>query len=426
MVESKKLRVFEAFSGIGAQRKALGRLGINHDVVAISEIDKYAIKSYEAVHGKTNNLGDISKLKVGDIPDHDLFTYSFPCTDISGAGLQKGFDEGSGTRSSLLWECKKVIEGKKPKYLLMENVKALVSKKFKPTFDKWCEWLESQGYTNYWQVLNAKDYGVPQNRERVFMISILGVHEPYAFPEKQELHIRLKDVLEKEVDSKFYLSEEKVSKLVSRFDLKDESFLLGGEQKNQSIKKDGISTTLTSSMGTGGGHIPMVNRIGNGIAVEYIPAFDGKKHQSNTVYAIDNVSPATQATDYKSPIKILIKNAVKAGGESADGIYLNASGKFQRGSLKDLSRTLKANNHDAGAVLVNEPKVINNDELPIIRKLTPKECWRLMGFDDSDFEKAEQVNSNTQLYKQAGNSIVVNCLDGIFYELFKNTEYMEV
>lgn len=391
MAESKKLRVFEAFSGIGAQRKALERLGIDHNVIAISEIDKYAIKSYEAVHGKTNNLGDISKLEVEDIPDHDLFTYSFPCTDISSAGLQKGFGEGSGTRSSLLWECKKVIEGKKPKYLLMENVKALVSKKFKPTFDKWCQWLESQGYTNYWQVLNAKDYGIPQNRERVFMISILGAHEPYIFPEKQELHIRLKDVLEKEVDSKFYLSEEKVSKLVSRFDLKDESFLLGGEQKNQSIKKDGISTTLTSSMGTGGGHIPMVNRIGNGIAVGYIPASDGKKHQSNTVYAIDNVSPATQATDYKSPIKILIKNATKAGGGSG-----------------------------------NIPKVINNDELPIIRKLTPKECWRLMGFDDSDFEKAEQVNSNTQLYKQAGNSIVVNCLEGIFYELFKNTEYMEV
>lgn len=385
MAESKKLRVFEAFSGIGAQRKALERLGINHDVIAISEIDKYAIKSYEAVHGKTNNLGDISKLKVEDIPDHDLFTYSFPCTDISGAGLQKGFDEGSGTRSSLLWECKKVIEGKKPKYLLMENVKALVSKKFKPTFDKWCEWLEGQGYTNYWQVLNAKDYDIPQNRERVFMISILGAHEPYIFPEKQELHIRLKDVLEKEVDEKFYLSEEKVSKLVSRFDLKDESFLLGGEQKNQSIKKDGISTTLTSSMGTGGGNIPMVNRIDN---------------------AIDNVFPATQA---------------------ADGIYLNASGKFQRGSLKGLSRALKANNHEAGVALVNEPKVINNnDKLLSIRKLTPKECWRLMGFDDSDFEKAEQVNSNTQLYKQAGNSIVVNCLEGIFYELFKNTEYMEV
>lgn len=214
MVESKKLRVFEAFSGIGAQRKALERLGIEHDVVAISEIDKYAIKSYEAVHGKTNNLGDISKLKVGDIPDHDLFTYSFPCTDISGAGLRKGFDEGSGTRSALLWECKKVIEGKKPKYLLMENVKALVSKKFKPTFDKWCEWLEGQGYTNYWQVLNARDYGIPQNRERVFMISILGVHEPYIFPEKQESHIRLKDVLEKEVDSKFYLKDDKVKQFL--------------------------------------------------------------------------------------------------------------------------------------------------------------------------------------------------------------------
>lgn len=371
MVESKKLRVFEAFSGIGAQRKALERLGINHDVVAISEIDKYAIKSYEAVHGKANNLGDISKLKVGDIPDHDLFTYSFPCTDISGAGLQKGFDEGSGTRSSLLWECKKVIEGKKPKYLLMENVKALVSKKFKPTFDKWCEWLEGQGYTNYWQVLNAKDYGIPQNRERVFMISILGVHEPYIFPEKQESHIRLKDVLEKEVDSKFYLKDDKVKQFLKNVNGKID------------LNKKRLGTVYKNN--------------------------DMTRSTRDIVFNNLFESPCLTATMYKDAPKIL---------ESADSIYLNASEKFQRGSLKGLSRALKANNHDTGAI-------INSDNL-IIRKLTPKECWRLMGFDDSDFEKAEQVNSNTQLYKQAGNSIVVNCLEGIFYELFKNTEYMEV
>lgn len=420
MKNSNKLRVFEAFSGIGAQRKALERLGINHEVVAISEIDKFAIKSYEAVHGKTLNLGDISKLKVEDIPDHDLFTYSFPCQSVSISGLQRGFEEGSGTRSSLLWECKKVIEGKKPKYLLMENVKNLVSKKFKPTFDKWCKWLEEQGYTNYWQVLNAKDYGVPQNRERVFMISILGVHEPYVFPEKQELHIRLKDVLDKEVDSKFYLKEDKVKQLLKNVDGKID------------VNKKRLGTVHKNN--------------------------DMTRSTRDIVFNDLFEAPCLTATMHKDAPKIL---------ESADGIYLNASKRFQAGSLKDLSRTLKAEKHDAGVVLVNEPKVINplkgktengwhfeqnvyddngitrtikagggsgnipkvinnNEELPIIRKLTPKECWRLMGFDDSDFEKAEQVNSNTQLYKQAGNSIVVNCLEGIFYELFKNTEYMEV
>ncbi|HEK9529615.1 TPA: DNA (cytosine-5-)-methyltransferase, partial [Streptococcus equi subsp. equi] len=142
------LRVFEAFAGIGTQRMALRNLGIPHEVVAIAEIDKFAIKSYEAIHGPVNNLGDISKINPDTIPDHDLFTYSFPCQDISVAGKQAGLDIDSGTRSGLLWECQKVIVAKKPKYLLMENVKNLVGKKHKPNFDKWLDWLESQGYTN--------------------------------------------------------------------------------------------------------------------------------------------------------------------------------------------------------------------------------------------------------------------------------------
>ena len=279
------IKVFEAFSGIGTQRMALRNLGIEHEVVAIAEIDKYALSSYDAIHGDCPNLGDISKIDPNTIPDHDLFTYSFPCQDISVAGKQKGLDMDSGTRSGLLWECQKVIDAKKPKYLLMENVKNLVGKKHKHNFDKWLEWLESQGYTNYWQVLNAKDYGIPQNRERVFVASILGEHEPYKFPEKQELTIRLKDVLEDEVDEKFYLDDKKIEQLVSRFDLKDESFLLGGEQKNQSIKKDGISTTLTSSMGTGGGYVPMVNRIGG------IFDKDGKTHQAGAVWDKDGLAP---------------------------------------------------------------------------------------------------------------------------------------
>lgn len=207
------IKVFEVFSGIGTQRMALRNLGIEHEVVAIAEIDKYALASYEAIHGDCPNLGDISRIEPNTIPDHDLFTYSFPCQDISVAGKQKGFEKCGGTRSGLLWECEKVIRAKRPKYLLMENVKNLVSKKFKPDFEEWLRSLEELGYTNYWQILNAKDYGVPQNRERVFCVSILGEHEPYIFPEKQELTLRLKDVLEDEVDEKFYLSEERVAQL---------------------------------------------------------------------------------------------------------------------------------------------------------------------------------------------------------------------
>ena len=166
-----KIKVFEAFSGVGAQRMALRNLGIPHEVVGISEIDKYAIQSYEAIHGETENFGDISKVNPKDLPDFDLFTYSFPCQDLSVAGKQQGMVKGQ-TRSGLLYECEKIIEVKRPKYLLLENVKNLVGKKFKLAFEEWLVYLESLGYTNYWQVLNAKHYGVPQNRERVFVVSI--------------------------------------------------------------------------------------------------------------------------------------------------------------------------------------------------------------------------------------------------------------
>ncbi len=233
------IRVFEAFAGYGSQSLALERLGVPHEVVAISEIDKYAIQAYKALHGEVLNLGDISKISIDDVPDHDLFTYSFPCQDISVAGKQQGFEKGSGTRSGLLWECERIIQGKKPKYLLMENVKNLVGKKNKPSFEKWCEWLEEQGYTNYWQVLNAKDYGVPQNRERVFMISILGEHAPYKFPKGFDNGIRLKDILEDEVDEKYYISNDKAEKLIQQ--LKD---------GKQGIFPSGDKVECTSALGS--------------------------------------------------------------------------------------------------------------------------------------------------------------------------------
>ena len=139
------IKIFEAFAGIGTQRMALKRLGVDFEVIAISEIDKFAIKSYKAIHGEVNNLGDITKINTDDLPDFDLFTYSFPCQDISVAGQQKSLEKGSGTRSSLLWECEKTIKNKRPKYLLMENVKNLVGKRHKNYFLKWLEVLENYG-----------------------------------------------------------------------------------------------------------------------------------------------------------------------------------------------------------------------------------------------------------------------------------------
>lgn len=196
------LTVNELFSGIGAQRKALLRLGIPHEVVGVCEIDKYAIQSYEAIFGKTKNYGDICTAPRLDYAD--LWTYSFPCQDISVAGRGKGINEN--TRSGLLYQVQRLLEvakddGTLPKYLLLENVKNLVGKRFKSQFDDWLFYLEQLGYKTYWQVLNAKNYGIPQNRERVFAISIRkDLDQSFEFPKAEELTKRLKDVLEDEVD----------------------------------------------------------------------------------------------------------------------------------------------------------------------------------------------------------------------------------
>lgn len=240
-----KIRVFEAFAGYGSQSMALRRLGIDFEVVGISEIDKYAIQAYMAVHGDTPNYGDISNIEWESVPDFDFLTYSFPCTDISTAGQQKGLAEGSGTRSSLLWECRKAIEAKRPKYLLMENVKNLVSKKFTPYMKEWLRFLEGQGYSNYTKVLNAKDFGVPQNRERVFMVSILGDASSH-FPKPLTLEKRLKDVLERDVDESFYLSE----KIVKTFLARNEKNKANGMNGNV-FDSNGLCPTLTTNKGEG-------------------------------------------------------------------------------------------------------------------------------------------------------------------------------
>lgn len=216
--EQRPLRCFYAFAGYNSQKMALQRLadnfpGFHHVCVGWSEIDENAIKANNAVfpEDKDKNFGDITKIDWEKVPDFDLFTYSFPCQSISSSGKQEGLEEGSGTRSSLLWECKKAIEFKKPRFLMMENVKALVQAKFLPYLRKWQTWLHQQGYENFTQVLNAYDYGIPQNRERVFMISILRTDsEPnpsYYFPKKMKLERRIKDILEPNVDESFYLSD---------------------------------------------------------------------------------------------------------------------------------------------------------------------------------------------------------------------------
>lgn len=213
--------MFEAFAGYGSQAIAAKRLqrdfpeDVEFEFVGTSEIEPNAIKAYAAIHGDTPNYGDISKIDWAQVPDFDLLTYSFPCTDISNAGKQAGFSAGSETRSSLLWECEKAIKVKRPKYLLMENVKALVQRKFLPDFMRWIELLESYGYANFWQVLNAKDFGVAQNRERVFMVSIWG-GQSYNFPQGFPLDKCVEDYMvdAETIDESYFIDQERVTNKV--------------------------------------------------------------------------------------------------------------------------------------------------------------------------------------------------------------------
>lgn len=596
------LRLIELFAGIGSQTQALTNIGIAHKVVAISEIDKYAIQSYEAMHGKANNLGDIRKIE--ELPDADLWTYSFPCQDISVAGKGAGIKEG--TRSGLLFEVERLLrvaseKGTLPKYLLLENVKNLVSKKFKADFDKWLDFLAELGYTNYWKVLNAKDYGIPQNRERVFCVSIRGEHELFVFPKPKELTIRLRDMIDEAVDERFYLKESTIRSILrSTFNSRRDSirpgdglantllardwrgpqcvqvgevvggkwdkmhdiskrvyepdgiaptvhcqqggntelkiaedFVLGGLQKHQTPRTDGISPTLTEAMGKGGGQTPIiidtaepkerfykqafetlkenecevgdtidafnkkVNKSGvcptlttrpEGFKTAILPvvgAMRGRNPEDPsdrtagvpteqrleinekglcnalTTVQKDNLVIEEDKQDYVSrrynefieekgyvpemfvaynkteikdvaptltgqcsspsgssavlkletPVKVNV--ATKQGYEEANpGDYVNITypgSKTKRGRVgSGVAHTLTCG--DGNAVITENVR---------IRKLTPRECLRLMGWKDEQIDKIVAAKiSGTQQYRQAGNGIVVQVLESIFKALF--------
>ena len=206
----EEIKILELFGGIGALTKAFKRLNIPHKIADYVEIDKYAVASYNAINGTNFEPQDICEWNK-DI-EVDLIMHGSPCQDFSLAGKQAGGDEGSGTRSSLMYETIRIVEKLKPKYVIWENVKNLLSKKHIHNFNAYLETMEQLGYTNYYQVLNAKDYGIPQNRERVFTISIRkDINKAFTFPQKQELKLKLKDMLEDEVDEKYYLSDKMIN-----------------------------------------------------------------------------------------------------------------------------------------------------------------------------------------------------------------------
>ena len=577
-----KIKVLELFAGIGAVSKALERLNIDFEIVDAVEIDKYAIKSFNAVHGTNFESQDITKWDKNI--EVDLISHGSPCQDFSLAGKQAGGDKDSGTRSSLMYETIRIVEKLKPKYVIWENVKNLLSKKHRHNFDAYLETMESLGYTNYYQVLNAKDYGIPQNRERVFTVSILDNHtekdekislfvKDFKFPKKQELKLKLKDMLEDEVDEKYYLSDKMVeyisadnekwtgnndksiinksvasaintgegsrrcdasnyisNQVEENFNLKIknntkkgyleavegdgvdvsgrmqwhrgtvqkqmiqtlntnqdygvvvkdirnmkeklcdelvESGLLNdgtvinhsytnglcGKNKNsrQTLEdyiesNNGVMpcvTTRPDTMGIAVGGTKLQREVCNKAieknlvepndVIEYTYSNARlKEMDNNTIRKQNKADNQIMSTLVTKPDKLGV--VVKSVYSDLEEQLFTEDGNIKRYIDSDIVDEFKEGQmattsfpngyghgprtHDESICLncIDKPSVKHNLR---IRKLTPKECWRLMGFDDEDFEKAAKVNSNSQLYKQAGNSIVVNVLENIFKELFK-------
>lgn len=403
-----KIKLLSLFSGIGAPEKALTNLGIDYDLVGYSEIDKYASKAYAIIHDtpEAKNLGDITKVDPDALPeDIDMVTYGFPCQDISVAGKQRGFTDENGkrTRSGLFFEALRIIQRTQPKVAIAENVKALTGKKFATEFKIVLDSLNEAGYNNYWKILNAKDFGVPQNRERVFIISVRkDIDQGYfVYPNKLPLTIKLRDVLEHNVDEKYYLRDEQIQSIKAS----------GFNQKKTIIQNDICGTLLArdykdpkcvaESTQTDG-----IKCLGN-IYGKDVSSQAGRVYDPDGLCATITTSTGGSIDRHSwdlvtEPVIAASRGRYTESGETAQKLEPNMDG---------VSNTLTTVQKDN---LVIEPKCTMTQDTRI-RKLTPKECWRLMGFADTDIDKCIAAGiSNTQLYKQAGNSIVVNVLENLF------------
>ena len=335
------VRLVELFAGIGAQRMALMRAGIDHEVVGISEIDRHALASYEAIYGDCPNLGDIRQVE--SLPDCDLVTYSFPCQDLSLAGKREGMAEGSGTRSALVWEVTRVLEAteRKPEWLLMENVPAVLAS------DQWGRLvgtLESMGCRNVWGKLDSSGFGSAQKRVRAFMVSRLGKVPPILpRPEPCACGPCLGDVMDRVREDRF----------VQRIPMSKVRWRKSAQE----------------------GSTPCAE-------IEGVIYYPGR-----VLYSSRGLAPTVMA--YHSPsyrIKVVESNE---SPDSSQHPWEHA--RVQGGDL-------------------------------LVSALTPRECWRLMGFPDWAYDRAATVSSEPQLYNQAGNSIVVEVLMAIFSVLFGSSK----
>lgn len=405
------------------------------------EFDKYATSSYCAIHNEneSKNLGDITKVDETKLEPFNMICGGSPCQDFSVAGKQKGsvwtckdcgheynpltvhWSErdkcpccGSNniekTRSSLLVEYLRVIRANKPNFGMYENVKNIVGKQFKDTFKMFTDELDEYGYNVYWKVLNAKDYGIPQNRERVYLIFIKKELDngKFTYPEPFDNGTRLRDILENEVDEKFYISEDKVQRFLTN--LNNEDALLYDACQ---VKREGKSREYNDFCPTLTARDYKDPRLVNDNRVKQlgniVSTGNWDNPQRGRIYSSEGCSPAL--------------NCCGGGGLEPKIVQLgniNPSGKGMNGNVFDedgLAPTVTTNKGEGNKIAVRENSIR-------IRKLTPKECFRLMGFSDDNFEAAEKMVSNSQLYKQAGNSIVVDVLYYILVELYKAMPYL--
>jgi DNA-cytosine methyltransferase len=259
------IKVLSLFSGIGAFEKALENLNIEHEVVNYCEIDKYASYAYSVIHNinESYNLKDVTQINIDKLKDFDLLTHGSPCQDFSLSGKGRGGDEGANTRSSLMWNSVEIIRKKKPGYVIWENVKGVLCKNHRHNFEKYLSTLEELGYNNYYKVLNSKDFGAAQSRERIFVVSIRN-DMPKKFTFKKGIHeeLSIRDIAENNIDEKYYLKGTYIKELVREFegrlnhreinkygllkvgDIKNpKSF----EMNNRVFSKDGVSPTLTTT-----------------------------------------------------------------------------------------------------------------------------------------------------------------------------------
>ena len=380
------LNYFSLFSGIGAFEKALTNLNIPYNLLAYCEIDKYASKSYSAIHNvsEDKNLKDVTKVDILDIEDSvDLITYGFPCQDISNAGKQKGLTDENGerTRSGLFFEALRIINDYKPKFAIAENVKALVSKKFTEEFKTVLESLDEVGYNNYWHVLNAKDYGIPQNRERVFIISIRkDIDKGFTFPEPIPLELRLKDMLEENVDEKYYVDDKLTREVVI---------------KNPEECDGKVLRLVRNDYGK---KIRKLYENGE-IKKPWSKMKQLEPRPDNLCNTISTISKDNY---------VLVREATKSGyAEAYPGECVNIAfptSKTRRGRVgRGIANTLLTSSEQVVLEEVEECRDIK------LRYFTPIESFKLMGFDAEDCIMAYRSGvGEVALYKQAGNSIVSN------------------